>query len=63
MEKNQKCIESEYCSCNMDKGITIGFESDWGYWDVCISCDKKLEDGFHYYNHYDGEDHDDISLY
>ena len=20
-------------------------------------------DGFHYYNHYDGEDHDDIDLY
>lgn len=24
---------------------------------------KPLEDGFHYYNHYDGEDHDDIDLY
>ena len=26
-------------------------------------CGKPLEDGFHYYNHYDGEDHDDIDLY
>ena len=24
---------------------------------------KKLEDGFHYYNHYDGEDHCDDNLY
>ena len=23
----------------------------------------KIEDEFHYYNHYDGEDHDDIDLY
>lgn len=38
-------------------------EDEWGYWDVCCDCDKPLEDGFHYYNHYDGEDHDDIDLY
>ena len=35
---------------------------EWGYWDVCCTCGKPLEDGFHYYNHYDGEDHDDIGL-
>lgn len=35
---------------------------EWGYWDVCCDC-APLGDGFHYYNHYDGEDHDDIDLY
>ena len=36
---------------------------EFGYWDVCCDCGKPLEDGFHYFNHYDGEDHDDIDLY
>ena len=31
-----------------------------GYWDACCNCGKKIEDGHHFYNHYDGEDHDDI---
>ena len=37
--------------------------SDFGYWDVCSDCNKKIEDGFHQYNHYDGVDDDDIDLY
>ncbi len=54
----------EFCKCNRDKGLASDTESsEWGYWDVCVACGKKIEDGFHYYNHYDGEDHDDINTY
>lgn len=70
MEKNKKEAkrkvtreESEFCNCGICTSITTGFEDDWGYWDVCVKCGKKLEDGHHYYNHYDGEDHDDIDLW
>lgn len=47
-----------YCKCKQRKSITSAI-GEWGYWDVCCTCKKPLEDGFHYYNHYDGEDHDD----
>lgn len=54
----------EYCTCGCTKGVTSDTESsEFGYWDICCNCGKRLEDGFHYYNHYDGEDHDDIDLY
>ena len=48
----------EYCNCKSVACVTTGFEDDFGYWDVCITCGKKIEDGHHYYNHYDGEDHE-----
>ncbi|MDO4535731.1 MAG: hypothetical protein Q4B63_07990 [Clostridium perfringens] len=70
MEKNKNEVErrsirgeSEFCNCGRCTSITTGFEDDWGYWDVCVNCGKKIEDGYHYYNHYDGEDHDDIDLW
>lgn len=51
----------EYCTCGCQKGVTSDTESDeWGYWDVCCNCGKRIEGGFHCYNHYDGEDNDDI---
>ena len=58
MEENN----NDYCTC---KEITsTSTEQDfWGYWEICNVCGKKIEDGFHYENHYDGEDHDDIDLY
>lgn len=49
----------EFCKCEKLEKITTGFEDSFGYWDVCCKCGKRLEDGHHYYNHYDGEDHDD----
>lgn len=55
--------DSKYCACKMLKSITSDTESnDFGYWDTCCVCGKHLEDGFHYYNHYDGEDYDDIDI-
>jgi len=52
----------KYCQCKNCTSIT-SVDDEWGYWDVCCTCGKPLEDGFHYYNHYNGEDHDDIDLY
>ena len=36
----------------------LPYEDDWGFWDVCCDCGKKIEDGYHNYNHFDNEDHD-----
>ena len=50
-----------FCTCRFSHWQTSDTESDPnGYWDTCVLCGKHIEDGFHYYNHYDGEDHDDI---
>lgn len=53
-------MKEEYCTCGPERSVTTDCENEWGYWYVCCNCGKKIEDGFHYYNHYDGEDHDDI---
>lgn len=68
MKEKEELIEintnEEFCKCDNISGLYSDTEtSDFGYWDVCLTCDKKIEDGFHYYNHYDGEDHDDSDLY
>jgi hypothetical protein len=53
--------DSEFCSCKVLKLISSDTESsEFGYWDTCCVCGKHLENGFHYYNHYDDEDHDDM---
>lgn len=54
-------MNNDYCKCKHIKSITTE-EEDFGYWDVCCQCGKRIENGFHYYNHYDGEDHDDIDI-
>ncbi len=50
----------EYCNCAGFGTITSGYEDDYGYWDVCLNCDKRIEGGYHSYNHYDGEDHEEF---
>ena len=60
MSEIQVTNQTEYCTCQRCRSVTAGYEDDFGYWDVCFSCGKKLEAGHHYYNHYDGEDHDDL---
>lgn len=55
-------MNNDYCKCKHIKLITTE-EEDFGYWDVCCQCGKRIENGFHYYNHYDGEDHDDIDIW
>lgn len=58
----KKINDADFCKCTHCSAITSQME-EFGYWDVCCDCGKPLEDGFHYSNHYDGEDHDDIDLY
>ena len=58
----KKINDADFCECTHCSAITSQME-EFGYWDVCCVCGNPLEDGFHYFNHYDGEDHDDIDLY
>lgn len=53
---------NDFCKCKEITGTHVGYEDDWGYWDICDKCNKKIEDGYHYCNHFDGEDHDDIDI-
>ncbi len=57
--KGRDIEEIEYCTCKNSTSIT-SVTDEFGYWDVCCDCGKPIEDGFHYYNHFDGEDHDDM---
>ncbi|MFE0507145.1 hypothetical protein ACWF7H_20220 [Peribacillus butanolivorans] len=41
--------ENEFCICENSKGV-YSDPGEWGYWLYCSDCDKKIEDGFHYYN-------------
>ncbi len=59
---NKELEKEDYCQCLSCKSLTT-YEDEFGYWDICCECGKPLEDGFHYYNHYDGEDHDDIDIF
>ena len=55
--------DSKFCVCKKLRSVTTDTESsEFGYWDTCCLCGKHLEDGFHYYNHFDGEDHDDMDF-
>lgn len=54
--------KKDFCKCQSVTAITSE-EGEFGYWDICCTCGKPLEDGYHYYNHYDGEDHDDLDMY
>ncbi len=49
----------DFCKCKNSSGVYTNTGS-WGHWDICLDCNKVIEDSFSYYNHYDGEDHDDI---
>lgn len=42
-------MENEFCKCENSKGV-YPVEGEWGYWLHCSDCEKKIEDGFHYYN-------------
>ena len=53
-------INSEYCSCVGNVIYIVGFEDEWGYWDVCSECGKRIEGGYHSYdNDIDGDWSDD----
>jgi hypothetical protein len=56
-----KNSNEDYCKCECSSPYTV--IGEWGYCYFCSNCEKEIEDTFHYYNHYDGEDHDDVELY
>lgn len=49
---------NRFCNCTGSKTITSGYGDDFGYWDVCVKCGRIIEDGYHFYDHYDGDDHE-----
>lgn len=51
-------FESKYCSCTNPSVIYTQMD-DLMWWEECGGCAKPIEDSYHYFNHYDGEDHDD----
>lgn len=50
----------DYCKCKDRESVTSGFEDDFGYWIICTTCGKPLEGEYHFYNHYDGNDHEEF---
>lgn len=52
-------MENKFCECENSSGCYTE-DTGWGYWLVCNDCNKRIEDTFEYYNHYDGEDHDNV---
>lgn len=56
MKREGDKLEEEFCKCENSSGVSSQPE-DFGYWLVCTKCNKKIEDSYEYYNHYDGEDH------
>ena len=34
-----------FCTCSNSSSVTTGFEDDFGYWDVCCDCGRKIIDG------------------
>ena len=41
-------MDYDYCKCKEINPVTTGFEDEWGYWDVCTKCGKRIENGHHY---------------
>ena len=48
--------KANYCQCQECASVTTE-DVGIGCWLICCKCNKRIEDTFEYYNHYDGEDH------
>lgn len=48
--------EEDFCNCKHCVTITSELET-LGYWDVCCTCNKPLEYGFHYYTEEDCDEY------
>ncbi|WP_019381881.1 hypothetical protein [Cytobacillus oceanisediminis] len=46
-------MENEFCICEVNKSV-YSVVGDTGYWLHCAECEKKIEDGFHYYDEPEG---------
>nr|WP_242828872.1 hypothetical protein [[Eubacterium] cellulosolvens] len=42
--------EDQYCQCTESTAISTGYEDEFGYWQVCSKCGKKIEGEHHYYH-------------
>lgn len=42
-DKNMDNENEKYCECKGRPCITSGHEDDWGYWDVCVKCGRRIE--------------------
>ena len=49
--------DSKYCSCKALYSSTIE-PVDVGYWDVCTICGKRIQNCFHYYPEFKGQEYD-----
>ena len=61
MKSDIEILNGTFCKCKDIKSVTTVLD-EFGYWYVCCECECKIEDEFHYYDHFDGEDHDDIDF-
>lgn len=41
--------DNEFCICENNQGV-YPIQGEWGFWLHCSVCNKKMEDGFHYYD-------------
>lgn len=56
-EKQTLENNNEYCKCENVTSVHSDTSLDeWGYWYICDTCNKKTEDGFHYYSEDEFED-------
>lgn len=39
----------DYCTCK-DRTCVTSELTDFGYWDVCVTCGKRIIGGYHYYD-------------
>ena len=55
-----KASEDKYCKCKLCICVTVRDEDmeEFGYWESCTTCGKRLEDGFHGYSEDDDFDDD-----
>ena len=49
----------DYCECEKVTDTYIDDDNEFSHWEVCCKCDKEIEGTRKYFNHYDGEDHDE----
>jgi len=61
--KEEKNESIDYCTCGANSIYADTESNSFGYFYRCSVCGKRIDDELHYYNHYDGEDHDDVDLY
>ena len=55
-------MNQQYCNCGIPSIMTVDDGDGFGYWEVCGKCGRPIENGYYYYNHFDGEDEDILDI-